>query len=128
MENLQSSELRIGNLVLIDGDILGKISEIRSNHAKILYKGEVNSQIGERFSLIDYDRIKPIPITKEWLIRFGFEGTEFLIGFGNFICSPHNNILTWFGVSIHNSLWNEVHKFQNLHYALTGQELFLKNK
>jgi hypothetical protein len=74
----------------------------------------------------NYKNFEPIPLTEEWLIRFGFEGTEFMIAKGNFIYHKGNKTLTWFGVMLLNSLWDEVHKFQNLHFALTGEELELK--
>jgi hypothetical protein len=112
---MKAEELRIGNLLQdTDGEIL-EVYSISFISVKVKKLGE-----------IDLNKVMPIPVIEEWLERFGFEGTEFMIGKGNFIFHKWNKTLTWFGVMLLNSLWDEVHKFQNLHFALTGEELELK--
>ena len=86
---------------------------------------------------------KPIPLTDEWLIRFGFEngGYEFL--FWNLNGFEISGTSSWFeqgdtiGVyafnwhstdKTHNQLIvNYVHQLQNLYFALTSEELTLNH-
>lgn len=98
-----ASEFRIGNLVF-DG------KEIFTVNGRIL-------------AFFDYD-LKPIPITKEWLIKFGFE--QHAIGYYNlkgfFICYANTGLHEYkfrdFNVTI-----KYVHQLQNLYFALTQEEL-----
>lgn len=122
---MKANEFRIGNLVLMDGKEVGGISEIRSNHSKILYKGEVNGDISPRLSLIEFIRLEPIPLTEEWLVRFGFRKintTWFKLG--NFAVNISLDVEwggNWMGVRL-----KYVHQLQNLYFALTGEELTIK--
>lgn len=108
---MKASELRIGNLVQ---DTLGVV------------------EIGLNAQVKFADVYKPIPLTEEWLYRFGFESTKEGIfklfkdnktictvqewDFGNFEYSQ----LTVHGIYIY-----YVHQLQNLYFALTNQELTL---
>jgi len=122
---MKENELRVGNLVLIDSDIWGAVSEIRSNHAKVLYKGEVNGEVSERISLIEFIRLSPIPLTEEWLLKFEFIKTyenpfiEYEWSLGEFqISNEFESYLGKYGDVI-----KSVHQLQNLYFALTGEEL-----
>jgi hypothetical protein len=85
---------------------------------------------------------EPIPLTEEWLLRFGFEKTE---GGGNwnfplheifkdknfFKVSKLDNYFYWYNQVdddyysyMHNI--QHVHQLQNLYFALTNEELTLK--
>lgn len=124
---IQANELRIGNLVLMDGKEVGIISEIRSNHSKVIYQGEVNGNISTRFSLIEFIRLEPIPLTEEWLVRFGFRKT-FDSPFEDFEWSDNNLQLSekfdcYLGKFTQPIKY--VHNLQNLYFALTGEELKL---
>jgi hypothetical protein len=79
----------------------------------------------------------PIPLTEEWLIRFGFSKTEsneyyqfydldnFRVFLG--IKVTQSVFVTWKDCQIEDSVNNlSVHQLQNLYFALTGQELELK--
>jgi hypothetical protein len=74
-------------------------------------------------------QINPIPITEEWLVRFGFEHEE----------TEYSNFQNKDGVRLffHNGVWNysslntvikSVHQLQNLYFALTGEELTLNEE
>jgi len=123
---MKVNELRIGNVIMLDSELEGIITEIRSNNCKVIYYGEVNGEVEQRFSLIPFERIFPSPINDQWFIDFKFKGNQFSISKGNFRYDKKNKILTWYGIHLLDSLWNEVHKLQNLHFALTGQELTIK--
>lgn len=76
----------------------------------------------------------PVPLTEEWLLRFGFRKFGIMGQFGND---------TEFDVSLSNELaqlrhsdsdnydrvgikFHQVHQLQNLYFALTGSELEIK--
>lgn len=119
---INARELRIGNWVNItlqgvNGDI--KVSEIDSGG--IMHEGWV----------IGSDKIYPVELTKEWLLRFGFEkypDNSFLL---------NEKILMQKDGSFHigNDETDEpfhinypilyVHQLQNLHFAVYGEELQL---
>jgi hypothetical protein len=84
--------------------------------------------------------IKPIPLTEEWLLKFGFEKNENSI---YFLQMSSNHYLYFnldtnkgglatedtddsYEVIITDKL-NEIHQLQNLYFALTGEELELKD-
>ena len=127
---IKSSELRIGNWVLISGD---------------------ESTI-DAYDLYDWsDPIDPIPLTEEWLIKFGFEdlsdGYIFSIDVDQTfkfdwqkrhklrLSSTSTNFTEW---ELSGYLGEDkeakhyapiatdvkyVHQLQNLYFALTGEEL-----
>lgn len=83
--------------------------------------------------------LKPIQLTKEWLVKFGFEYDEGEIQQGNNLflqCNARINIVYADGdkncVSIYqdgklidlaHGIVKYVHQLQNLYFALTGKEL-----
>lgn len=64
---MKENELRINNYVLIHGNI-EKVTGI-SNAGHINYEDS-------GFANLDKGYVEPIPLTKEWLIKFGFEKDE----------------------------------------------------
>lgn len=111
------SELRIGNYFSDGVNIL--IVRKLEDYPSMKF-AEVNNT-----EIID---IKPIPLTEEWLVRFGFK----LYGEKEYHGNGLYPILVW-----DNGFWlddNEtgtindnpilyVHQLQNIHFALTGREL-----
>lgn len=105
---MEARELRIGNLVNFDDTLL-----------KFEFESGWN---------LDY--IKPIPLTDEWLIKLGFEsdGIEWWNGI---ICLGvfKDGIYYLPTEEIHyraGQIFKYVHQLQNLHYAITGEDLILK--
>lgn len=76
---------------------------------------------------MDIETCKPIPLTEEWLLKFGFE--EYMDGLRlNSIVIRLEKSELWY-VSKHNIVLNKiryVHQLQNLYFALTGEELTVK--
>ena len=109
---MKANELRIGNWINRDSEN----EELRLWH---FYK------IAE--CVFDEDDLKPIPLTEEWLLKFGFKkigGTIYknigsieigLTGKRFYIQIRCENI------TIQNI--KHVHQLQNLYFALTNQEL-----
>jgi hypothetical protein len=112
---MKANELRIGNWVSNYIGTQCKVEEWSFNNS---YK----------FGLSAYsiDRSEPIPLTEEWLIKFGFEklapkGSIFKLGefhvqnfypIGFYECRNHIKI-------------EHIHQLQNIYFALTGEELSL---
>jgi len=118
---MKAQELRIGNLV----DLYGSVATIqRSDFREDVYG-------------IAIDSGKPIPLTEEWLLKFGipyndwFKNTSYLIKKSN---ADFEDFKEWdFYIQTANkdkqvmiTYIHYVHQLQNLFHALTGEELTIK--
>lgn len=124
---MKSNEFRINNLVKYnDTDEIFTIEEILEFGLSVKNDNEA--------TYMEYENFSPIPLNKEWLIRFGFEkltdikqgykSTSFSLNNGNVIIMFDDNILT---VSWRIELKiRYVHQLQNLIFSLTNEELTLK--
>ena len=121
-------ELRIGNLVLY-GSVVTLVETIG--------KGGINfNNYPEGYSDIDEDWIQPIPITEEWLLKFGFEKRGPVDALYNDHWR-HPNLNPVFSEETFTALTIDdgidiaydikyVHQIQNVFFVLTGQELTIK--
>lgn len=114
---MTAQELRIGNYITQDGD-------------------EIHGIVGltiHKFS-IGQIKLEPIPLTEEWLLKFGYTETGFMgfeKGFSNnsilHIQFMAGGVITGFieGDSTYVLIGkiDFVHQLQNLCYTLTGKEL-----
>lgn len=117
---MKANELRIGNIVLFKAkqDVVSEISNA----------GHILCEIGG-FGNLDKGYIEPIPLTEEWLVKFGFKQDmdgwklkdESYIYDEGFL---HTDIGDAYRVSIVPIKY--VHQLQNLYFALTGEELIVK--
>ena len=64
--------------------------------------------------------IEPIPLTLEWLLKFGFNGTD--IDNYTIVLSNGNFFILDCPVPIATNIYY-VHELQNLYFALTGKQL-----
>lgn len=132
---MKPEELRIGNyLTLFENDIL-KIEQIKKDCDN--YQGyAIYFTNGDSSSLVYDDSLKPIPLTEEWLIRFGFkyEGRDYF-AIETFLkedfvitreqdsfCFPYEDYV---GNDVDTYI-KYAHQLQNLYFALTGKELTIK--
>ena len=76
---------------------------------------------------------KPIPLTEEWLVKFGFSKSFFTISnfFKKDIYLNIDNKGKWTfnlaeGIGVYLTDIKHVHQLQNLYFALTNEELKLK--
>jgi len=138
---MKITELRIGNYVKTTfSKQRGKpiqINGIKSNFSGDYYS-EVSSVKLEVWG--DIKRLKPIPLTKEWLLKFGFschdECDEVGIIDSYYYITHKDRIFlrSLWGSEDYNLVVLEetgtevehVHTLQNLYHALTGEELKLK--
>lgn len=128
---MKANELRIGNYVQRIGYPL-KVTGIKGGDVWV----DGNAVELEYYV---YDGINPIPITEEWLVKFGFEvydvmGDNIFLAFRQI--EPFNFNFMLCGVVLKVSFyrldWEKsfeckyVHQLQNLYFALTGEELQIK--
>jgi hypothetical protein len=127
---IKANELRIGNLIQTKYE--GIVQVININSEKFDYV-DIRKQTYNGIGRYDIKSCTPIPLTEEWLIKFGFK-------------KPAHS---WNGDIFHLTEWDEfplnwavamdkngailvlklkyVHQLQNLYFALTGKELEVKN-
>ena len=125
---MKANELRIGNYFLDRGNKTLRIDWFeRSKACMTMMIG--NMEVHPLTE--DFEYMQPIPLTEEWLLKFGFEwsirhqathkeGFEFDL---NSLVYGGYSLSTWKrGVIIVESI-KYVHQLQNLYFALTGEEL-----
>ena len=105
---MKQNELRIGNLI---GIVLPEAeTQATADHIKWISEGD--------------NIYKPIPLTEEWLVKFGFRKSANLylsIGYFEFIWQGELFLDIegqWLTLGC-----KYVHSLQNLYFALTGKEL-----
>lgn len=126
---MEAKELRIGNLVYTNrahgkGEKQKKTVEVNLHYLR---------QIEDNCNYI-----KPIPLTEEWLLKFGFNKepdksfTKRDIAIfldkrfsSNLFMQENQGDFTWFS---YECKIEYVHQVQNLYFALTGEELILKSE
>ena len=120
---MKANELRIGNYVKF-GKLFKKVVEIAEEGFYILDKDGTTLKN-------TWADLQPIPLTEEWLLKFGLE--KELDSFYRFnkssmieICFYDGGILVTNQSVCLNSI-KYVHQLQNLYFALTGEELVVSD-
>jgi hypothetical protein len=122
-------ELRIGNWIQIHTEPFQVYG--------VLATGIIEQGKGKMGYTIEY--CKPIELTPEWLLKFGFERGDnvvhndsfynIAVGGSNLGINPDNGVV-WItrdkNVFNNPALIEHVHSLQNLFYALTDQELEIR--
>jgi hypothetical protein len=134
---IQTNEIRIGNSVFYNGDKneIGVITEIKQCFDPLIQYVGIN---GRQDLYYQTKHIKPIPLTEEWLVKFGFtddvvnvlENDNFKISI-SYYDGWHLSYKEkqGFGSSemyLYPANIDSVHSLQNLFHSFTGQELTLK--
>ena len=108
---MKANELRIGNWVYFNGNL--ENIDLDSFHGIATYDC--------------FDSYKPIPLTEEWLEKFGFEEH------GNYFEKSIFRVFTTFrgfylfiGESYEYGTIDYVHQLQNIYFALKDEELTIK--
>jgi len=118
---MKSTELRQGNILDYYGQIV-IVLEIKRNENIEL--GYFTNSIGFERKLTEKHSPKQIPLTEEWLLKFGYD----LITENHYAIPGH---LIWkcndlFMCDKNGRIIKHVHQLQNLYFALTGEELQIK--
>jgi len=124
---MKANELRLGNIVGFYKPTLTGLQH--APITEIFHNGTLDGMcVGfEHLNYINIESgIKPIPLTEEWLLKFGFEsyyknGSEYQDK--NMYLVKNGDI--WQNLKIGVNL-EHVHQLQNLYFALTGEELTIK--
>ena len=121
---IEAKELRIGNYVSYN-DRTMEVHSFTTFNIVLSYGTAFHTEI---------KNISPIPITKDWLIKFGLELNVWFED-GSFMVTKDGD---WgFELHVQNADWTKtiafayflyVHDFQNLIYALTKTELEISGK
>ena len=126
----KEKQYRIGNLIKYDG----RVFEIDSIAKEFPTLNTEEFGIG----VVDWNNIKPIPLTKQLLLKCGFKhvhtGWFEINSFGSEFM--HFNVCASGAVSVDNGGDSEIviadlkfiHQLQNLYFAITGKELELKTE
>ena len=123
---MKANELRIGNLLLDRGDKVLRLDYwdfMKPAQRMFIEDSEVHPLTE------DLQYCKPIPLTEEWLLKFGFNRRQI----NDLISYNTNQLQLYQYASNNNKIFFEyadgevqlkyVHQLQNLHFALTGMEL-----
>ena len=118
---MKSEELRIGNYVY-SGIFSNKVIEVYPMFFVQLSKIEDKEH-----------NIKPIPLTEEWLLKFGFKRTnkyDFELIKNDFHFYTSSDFFNGNGFICFNEFdikIKYIHELQNLYFALTNKELIINN-
>ena len=127
---MKANELRIGNWI--------ECSEV-DEFGNLVYKAyqvSVSDIWNIRYDQIRKKEYEPIPLTEEWLLRFGFRNMVPSKGGFSFDLNKlmiHLPSIEYPSGRTYYNSWcimgkypESVHQLQNLYFALTGQELELR--
>jgi hypothetical protein len=125
---MNAKELRIGNWIKFND------TPIANGCYKVLAIQE-SLIVAKNGGAAYPNEIKPIPLTEEWLIKFGFElcdNTKYNIWSNeHFVITDilmQGDSFLWFIKEDESLNLNYVHQLQNLYFALTCEELTIKTK
>lgn len=153
---MKATELRIGNIVQGGNDPEMYVHDISLDGSVSLAFIGMSSKQAKNYGLWYYNikYINPVPLTEEWLLKFGFEKKEngwFEIIYkvryenavdnliaahdveisinatSNFVCICNTALKEERSISSTKNKVKYVHQLQNLFFALTGKELKIKN-
>jgi hypothetical protein len=136
---MKASELRIGNLVeyaINDtfkdrkpyyGKCVFQVVTILNDSIKIDLGHEAIQRV-----LFDDPKLKPIPLTEEWVVKFGGikrpNGIKH-IDIGDFtLLETEGGFIVWHKGHSLGRIFKHVYQLQNLYFALTGEELKIKQQ
>ena len=126
---MKANELRLGNYVEYQVENYQLASIHSDNTIRLKCDDETHKNYSHgSIGCYGLRELKPIPLTEEWLIKFGFECVDTSDDHHYYLDSKH-------GFSLNRSFQHldceydleYVHQLQNLFFALTGEELTINN-
>ncbi|UPS92069.1 hypothetical protein [Bizionia sp. M204] len=119
---MKQNELRVGNYVSHPRKKIDTIKGVNSNDHGY-YATFDNTHEGYYFENEGFEQVSGIPITKEWLLKFGFKFEAPFYRNDTFQAKKDKDSFLVYQFSDFLRRVYYVHQFQNLYFALTGQEL-----
>ena len=126
---MKATDLRIGNWIAsganhqnIETWVIGKVHSISCLNSQF---EQIEVETEEEFTWFFKDNYFGIPLTEEWLVKFGFDKYQSNICLLNISLEWDNKgryFFQWYDVTY----LEYVHQLQNLYFALTGNELTIK--
>ena len=123
---MKPNELRIGSWVKHPAAVWSHRTEVQG-YGYVEFQWEEHDWAGIAECTINLEDVKPIPLTEEWLLKFGFEYSDLNGDSGLWKIPPfqiygkYNQFIYDYKLDV-----NYVHQLQNLYFALTGEELTIK--
>jgi len=122
-------ELRLGNLIQDEWGGLIEFDSIGKDGVELRMEDDGNyPECAKRWIEAEYkqDELFRIPLTEEWLVRFGFKYNPFSLLYEKE--SVWGEFCDGFCIIINNTEYiiTTVHQLQNLYFVLTGEELIWK--
>ena len=116
---MNGTELRLGNFIYVDGITEDHVNMVNGISIRLV---NVELLIGPQ----KLSECLPIPITPEWLKRFGFKPdcNEIQFNLNQFMFENKNNL---FYIGQESFKIQYIHQLQNLYFALTGLTLMIKD-
>lgn len=127
---MKANELRIGNYVYADWVDAGRKLEI--NYGVHYGTETMVMDVTPAGYGIALSFVEPIPLTEDWLLKSGFKKSKHWYTLGGIAISTDMNWLTQKVDGMYVEFYNQfkcpkyVHQLQNLYFALTGEELTIK--
>lgn len=127
---IQPQELRIGNNVNTElgiAEVIGIYEDVVDVKGVSVidnsYENKISISTRSFDGCVEYEKIQPIPLTEEIILKFGFEkkGDFWFVKSGIKI-ENRNNGFSYFRYLNEIKILS-VHQLQNLYFALTGEEL-----
>lgn len=135
---IDPKELRIGNLVKCSKDALFNHSNKRAicQLSSIAYPSFCDVRLVDLkgiYIMDKHDRLEHIPLTEEWMVKFGFElEKECLFNFKGFrvwVTDDESGDIGFYHINSETlRYFGSVHQLQNYYFALTGKELEINKK
>ena len=128
---MNANELRVGNYFNVLGEdrVLQGVSNTSANTVLYTYYADFIGLLP-----IKLIHLKPIPLTEEWLLKFGFEKGSDIIGDCFYIELKNNDDFVIHIEDDNTFLFDDnleikhVHQLQNIYFALTQKELIYENR
>ena len=129
---MKANELRIGNFVFDDENKPMKVARVETQECTDFNGNDEFNVIIEHIDKnIGYyeSKINPIPLTEEWLKKFGFTREEFRGNIGKYrvfkkgLFVYNSNSKWWYNDRQLPNHIKYIHQLQNLYFALTNEEL-----
>lgn len=120
---IKASDLRIGNIIkYTDDDSYWTVESISETGLYVYNEDEV--------TWIEIEEFSPIPLTKEWLLKFSFVKSSYnedrFDYKSNFHVIKQKDRWVFRGLGMSVAYADYVHSIQNIIHSLTGEELKIK--